>query len=53
LIEKFNVQTFPRLIVVTDAKNYRGIEYEGELKKDQLMKFLRTQAFQAVSAESE
>lgn len=48
LVEKFWVQNFPSILAVTDGANYKGEFYQGvELKKDQIMKFLREQSFQS------
>jgi thioredoxin-like negative regulator of GroEL len=47
LIKNFGVETFPSLIILTEAENYKGIRYEGPYKKDQIIKFLRDFAYNA------
>jgi hypothetical protein len=44
LSKKFKVETFPRLMVVTDISEYAGDVYEGEMKVDQIQKFLSSYA---------
>jgi len=41
LIKKFGITSFPTIMVLGDARNYAGVKYEGEFKKDQIAKFLR------------
>lgn len=41
LVEKFSVQKFPTIMALTDEG---GVFYDGVMKKDQLMKFMRTYA---------
>jgi len=41
LINKFQITSFPTILVLGDADNYSGVKYEGEFKKDQIAKFLR------------
>ena len=41
LVEKFSVQKFPTIMALTDEG---GVFYDGVMKKDQLMKFIRTYA---------
>ena len=45
LCQKFGVAEFPKIIVLTDPQDHKGPIYEGELKKDQLMKFIRKHAY--------
>ena len=41
LINKFQITSFPTILVLGDPDNYSGVKYEGEFKKDQIAKFLR------------
>jgi thioredoxin-like negative regulator of GroEL len=50
LSKKFGVQKFPQLLVVTDIESYAGDVYEGEMKVDQMSKFLSTYASQQPKA---
>lgn len=45
LIEKFKIKKFPTLLVLTDGSLYLGTPYEGEFKKDHIVKFLREYAY--------
>jgi Thioredoxin len=45
LVQKFNVQQFPTLLVVTDPQSFTGEAYSGELKIDRLTKFLNTYSY--------
>lgn len=37
---------FPSIMVLTDPDNYRGVNFEGAFKRDELNKFLREYAYQ-------
>lgn len=41
LINKFQITTFPTIMVLGDPDTYTGVKYEGDQKKDQISKFLR------------
>jgi thioredoxin-like negative regulator of GroEL len=41
LIQKFQINNFPTLLVLSDALNHQGVAYQAEFKKDQMAKFLR------------
>ena len=45
LIKKFNIESFPVIMALTDPENYGGEKYEGEMKIDQLTKFLGNYAY--------
>ena len=45
LVEKFQVTKFPTLLVVSDAESFKGDVYTGEIKVDQLSKFLDNYAY--------
>ena len=45
LIKKFNIQTFPTILALTDPENYAGEKYEGEVNIDQLSKFMSNYAY--------
>ncbi|CAD8107592.1 unnamed protein product [Paramecium sonneborni] len=46
LIQQFQINNFPTLMVVTEPEQYRGVIYEqNDFKKDQIMKFLREYAY--------
>lgn len=47
LIKKFNIKKFPTILALTDPDNFTGEVFEGELKVDQLTKFISTYAYQA------
>lgn len=44
LSQKFKIEKFPTLLVVTDISEYQGDIYEGEMKVDQIQKFLNSYA---------
>ena len=44
LVKKFGVEKFPQLMIVTDIDTFAGDVYEGELKIDQIQKFLSSHA---------
>jgi hypothetical protein len=46
LIEKFNINKFPSLIVITDPYEYQNEQFQGEFKIDLLNKFLNKYAYQ-------
>jgi DnaJ family protein C protein 16 len=45
LVAKFGIETFPTLLVLTDHESYVGDKYEGEMKPDQVAKFLSKYAY--------
>lgn len=45
LCKKFNIEKFPTLMIVTDYENYKGEVHQGEMKKEQIMNFLRPFAY--------
>jgi len=45
LIQKYKINKFPTMLVVTDGDIYEGIRYEGEMKKDPIKDFLREFAY--------
>jgi len=45
LIKKFKVEKFPTLLVLSDPEYYISIPYEGEYKRDEMSKFLRSFAY--------
>jgi len=45
LIKKFNIQKFPTIIALTLPENHEGEKYEGEMKVDQLQKFMSNFAY--------
>ena len=45
LIQKFKIHSFPTIMVLTDPDIYEGVQYANEMKKDQIMKFLREYAY--------
>jgi len=47
LTKKFNVEKFPLLMVVTDIESFQGDVYEGDMKVDQIQKFLSSYAYSA------
>lgn len=51
LIQKFNIQQFPTLIVLTNCQDSQGEVYQGEFKVDQLSKFLDLYASKQVETE--
>ena len=44
LIEKFNVETLPSLILVQNPSEFKGLKYAGEFTKERIMMFLRENA---------
>jgi hypothetical protein len=48
LVEKLQVTKFPTLLVVSDAESFKGDVYTGEIKVDQLSKFLDNYAYSQV-----
>lgn len=45
LIAKFGIDTFPTLLVLTDPEGFVGDKYTGEMKPDQVEKFLSNYAY--------
>lgn len=45
LVKRFGVETFPTIIALTDPENYIGEKYEGEMKIDQMTKFMGNYAY--------
>jgi len=45
LVAKFGIETFPTLLVLTDPEGFAGEKYEGEMKPDQVEKFLSNYAY--------
>jgi curved DNA-binding protein CbpA len=45
MVNKFQIQQFPSVFVLTEPENYRGVLYEGPLKRDNLDKFLSQYAY--------
>lgn len=45
LIKQFGITEFPTIMALTDPDNYQGEKYEGEMKIDQLTKFLGNYAY--------
>jgi len=52
LIEKFKITKIPTLMVLTDAEKSTGVFYEGNYKKDAIMKFLREYAYTSAKKKS-
>jgi thioredoxin-like negative regulator of GroEL len=46
LIRKFKITKFPTILALTDPDGYSGDVFEGELKVDQLSKFIQSYAYQ-------
>lgn len=51
LAQRFEINVFPSILVISDAENYKGIKYEGVLKRDALEKFLNQYAYAAKKKE--
>ena len=51
LVDKFNVKTLPTLMVITDPYEYTGEVYSGDLKIDQLTKFLNQYSYKTATYE--
>ena len=45
MVNKFHIQQFPSIFVLTEPENYGGVLYDGPLKKDTLDKFLSQYAY--------
>ena len=45
MVSKFKIQQFPSVLVLTEPDYYRGVQYDGQLKKDALHKFLSNYAY--------
>jgi len=45
LIQKFRITQFPTIMVLTDPEIFEGVRYDNEMKKDQIVKFLREYAY--------
>jgi hypothetical protein len=45
LIQQFQITKFPTILALTDADGFAGDVYEGELKVDQLTKFISSYAY--------
>jgi protein disulfide-isomerase A6 len=48
LIQKFGIDVFPTLVILTDSEQFKAERYQGELKADQLWKFLDNYAYQTI-----
>lgn len=46
LVAKFGVKKFPTILALTDPESFSGEIFEGDLKVDQLTKFISTYAYQ-------
>ena len=53
LIQRFEVNKFPTVVVVSDPENYKGVAYDGTLNRDSLEKFLNQYAYQTKKIEKE
>lgn len=51
LIAKFQVTAFPTLLVLTDPSESQGETFKGEMKMDQLNKFLNQYSYKTASYE--
>ena len=45
LVQKFGIESFPTLVVLTDTESFKVEKYNGEFKADQLWKFLDNYAY--------
>ena len=45
MVNKFEIKQFPCIFILTEPSTYRGVIYEGVLKKDHLDKFLSQYAY--------
>jgi curved DNA-binding protein CbpA len=45
LAQRFEVNTFPTVLVISDGENYKGVKYDGALNRDTLEKFLNQYAY--------
>lgn len=45
LVKRFGIETFPTIVALTDPENYIGEKYEGEMKIDQMTKFMGNYAY--------
>jgi thioredoxin-like negative regulator of GroEL len=48
LIRNFNIKKFPTILALTDAEGFAGEVYDGEMKVDQLTKFISSHAYSTV-----
>jgi len=48
LIRKFNIKKFPTILALTDFEGFAGEVYDGEMKVDQLTKFISSYAYSTV-----
>lgn len=45
LVQRFGVQKFPNILVISEAETHKGVSYEGPLNRDGLEKFLNQYAY--------
>ena len=48
LIRNFNIKKFPTILALTDSEGFAGEVYDGEMKVDQLTKFISSYAYSTV-----
>jgi curved DNA-binding protein CbpA len=53
LAQRFGIDKFPTLVVISEPENYKGINYDGPLKRDNLEKFLNQYAYIARKIEKD
>lgn len=53
LAQRFTVDKFPTLVVISEPENYKGIKYDGPLNRDNLEKFLNQYAYSARKVEKD
>lgn len=51
LIQRFKIDKFPSLIVISDGENYDSIAYDGPMSRDSIEKFLNKYAYENIKVE--
>lgn len=51
LLQRFGIDKFPTVFVISDSEDYKGVTYDGPLKRDNLEKFLNQYAYQTIKVE--
>lgn len=51
LVQRFKVDKFPTLLVISDVENHQGVVYDGPMSRDSIEKFLNKFAYETIKVE--
>lgn len=51
LVQRYKVDKFPTLLVVSDGENYEGVVYDGPMSRDKIDTFLNKFAYEVIKTE--